>query len=353
MLYFVYIYPIVTIYMVPTIEDLAKQLVAPNKGILAADESASTMRKRLASIQVPETTENGRKFRDLLFTAPKVAEYLSGVIMYDETMRQRSNAGVEFSRLLEREGILPGIKVDLGLVPLTNFPNEEVSRGLDGLDARLSEYYELGARFTKWRSVIRVSDTLPSEVALSANAHVLAQYASIVQEHRMVPMVEPEVLFDGTHTLERSREVIENTLKVLFDTLTAYRVNLRGLILKTSMALPGKDSGIPLEPLAIARETVKALRASVPDAVAGIVFLSGGQTAVQATQNLDAIARIGDVPWPISFSYSRAVEEPVLEAWRGLDKNIPDAQRALIHRLECNVKARNGTYQKEDELLEV
>lgn len=333
-----------SILMTPSIEDIARQLVAPNKGILAADESATTMQKRLDSIGVENTTENGRRFRGLLFTTPNVGEHLSGVIMYDATIRQNANDGTPYAQLLASKGITPGIKVDLGLVPLSEGSEEEVSQGLDTLDARLAEYYELGARFTKWRSVIRISDTLPTDEALRANAEVLAKYAVAVQAHGMVPMVEPEVLFDGTHTLERSGDVIQKTLQVLFDALEAHQVNLSGLILKTSMALPGKESGIPLDPDAIAGATVSALSASVPRAVAGIVFLSGGQTPTQATDNLNAIAQLGAQAWPITFSYSRALEEPVLTAWRGLDENVETAQSAFIDCLTRTVAARNGAY---------
>lgn len=335
--------------MIPTIQTLAKSLMTPGKGILAADESESTMSKRLISIGVPDNDENGRRFRDLLFTAPNVEEYLSGVILFDATIRQASNSGVQFSRLLESNGIMPGIKVDRGLQPFPNFPQEEISHGLDGLRERLVEYYGLGARFTKWRSVIRITDDIPSDAVLRANAHVLAYYAAIVQENHMVPMVEPEVLFEGTHTLERSGEVLHKTLKYLFEELNAYKVELSGLVLKTSMALPGNESGIALEPLPIARETAKVLKDVVPFSTAGVVFLSGGQTPVQATENLNAIAQMGTFPWPLTFSYSRALEEPVLEAWRGLDENIEVAQKALLHRLSLNVTARKGEYKKEME----
>lgn len=329
------------------LENIAKALVAPDKGILAADESGSTMSKRLASIHVEDSEENGRRFRELLFTTPQVEEYLSGVILFDATIRQSDNTGLAFPRLLESKGIIPGIKVDKGLEALPNFPAEEISHGLDGLRERLQEYYELGARFTKWRSVIRISDETPTDSALRANAHVLAYYASIVQEKNMVPMVEPEVLFDGTHTLEHSAEVLQRTLSILFETLQAYKVSLSGLILKTSMALPGSESGIALDPVAIARETVRVLKETVPAETAGVVFLSGGQTPVQATENLNAIAQIGNMPWPVTFSYSRALEEPVLEAWRGLDENTETAQKALQHRLALNVAARKGEYVSE------
>lgn len=335
--------------MISTIEDIAKAMMTPGKGILAADESERTMKGRLESINVPTTEENGRRFRDLLFTTPHLEEYLSGVILFDATIRQNSDKGINFSRLLESKGIIPGIKVDKGTEPFPNFPREEISHGLDGLRVRLKEYYELGARFTKWRSVIRIGDDMPTEISLHANAQVLAHYAAIVQEQKMVPMVEPEVLFDGTHTLERSAEVLGRTLSALFYALKAFRVSLKGLVLKTSMALPGHESGIPLNPHAIALETVKVLREVVPEETAGIVFLSGGQTPVQATENLNAIAGLGKLPWPLTFSYSRAIEEPVLEVWKGMDKNVEEAQKALMHRLALNVAAREGTYKKEME----
>ena len=335
--------------MIPTIEEIAKQMMAPGKGILAADESDNTMAKRLKSIQVPVTEENGRRFRNVLFTAPQIEEYLSGVILFDATMRHDSDTGVAFPRLLESKGIIPGIKVDKGVEPFPNHEGEVVSHGVDGLRARLQEYYELGARFTKWRSVIRIGEDMPSLAVLYANAHVLAHSAALVQEANMVPMVEPEVLFDGTHTLERSGEVLEKTLTILFTTLQAYNVSLPGLILKTSMALPGKESGIELDPIAIGRETVRVLKAAVPEETGGIVFLSGGQTPEQATDNLNTIAQHDNMPWPVTFSYSRAIEEPVLKAWQGDDANVAKAQEALQKRLSLNVAARKGSYSKDME----
>jgi fructose-bisphosphate aldolase class I len=325
--------------------------MTPGKGILAADESVTTMNKRLAAVGVAETSEMARQYRDVLFTTQDLGNYLSGVILFDETIRQNANDTTPFAHLLEMKGVMPGIKVDQGLIPLPNFPNEEVSVGLDGLDARLDEYYSMGARFTKWRSVIRISDTTPTDTALHANAHVLARYAAIVQAHNMVPMVEPEVLYDGTHTIEKSAAVIKKTLSVLFDTLIAYRVSLPGLILKTSMALPGKESGTPLHAPDVARETIAALKESVPTQTGGIVFLSGGQTPVQATENLNAMAQNKNLPWPITFSYSRAIEEPVLDAWRGKESNRARAQEALLHRLKLNAAARAGTYTRGMEVL--
>lgn len=330
--------------MVPTPRELAQLLMAPGKGILAADESVTTMNKRLAAVGVAETSEMARQYRDVLFTTRELGTYLSGVILFDETIRQKSNSGVPFPHLLEIQGVMPGIKVDQGLIALPNFPNEEVSVGLDGLDTRLDEYYSMGARFTKWRSVIRISDATPSPTVLRANAHVLARYAAMVQAHHMVPMVEPEVLFDGTHTIERSADVIRDTLRTLFEELVAYRVDLGGVILKTSMALPGKESGTPVRSPDVARETVMALKESVPREAGGVVFLSGGQTPVQATENLNAIALYRDLPWPVTFSYSRAIEEPVLDAWRGRESNRAAAHNALTKRLILNVAARAGTY---------
>jgi len=335
--------------MVPTTDSIAKALMSFDKGILAADESTTNMSKRLKSIGVVDSEENGRRFRELLFSTPFLEEYINGIILFDATIHQSDSSGMPFSRLLESRGIITGIKVDKGLESLPNFPNEEVSHGLDGLRERLVEYYELGARFTKWRSVVHITDTTPSTTALRANAQTLAYYASVVQEKNMVPMVEPEVLFEGTHTLDRSAEVLHATLSILFEELRAYKVFLPGLILKTSMVLPGKESGIPLDQFSIARETVRILKDVVPKETGGVVFLSGGQTPVQATENLNTIAQIGDMPWPVTFSYSRALEEPVLETWKGVDGNINVAQKAFQHRLVLNVAARKGAYKREME----
>lgn len=330
--------------MVPSIRELAGRLMAPGKGILAADESISTMNKRLAAVGVAETSESARQYRDVLFSAHGIGDYLSGIILFDETIRQTANNGMPFPHLLEQSGVMPGIKVDKGLISLPGFPNEEVSVGLDGLDERLNEYYIMGARFTKWRSVIRIVDSTPTDTALRANAHVLALYAALVQAHNMVPMVEPEVLFDGTHTIEKSADVLRRTLDILFDTLVLYHVSLPGLILKTSMALPGRESGTPVAAPDVARETVSALKDAVPAMTGGVVFLSGGQTPTQATENLNAIAQHSNLPWPVTFSYSRAIEEPVLDAWRGREENRERAQQALMKRLSLNVAARQGHY---------
>lgn len=327
-----------------TIQEIAAALVAPGKGILAADESPATMRKRFAPIGLEPDPENNRRYRELLFTAPEIENYLSGVILYDETIRQCADDGTPFPALLAKRGIIPGIKVDQGLTLLEGSDVEEVSKGFESLHDRLHEYYDMGARFTKWRSVIRIADDLPTQAALDANAEVLAKYAKLVELHDMVPMVEPEVLFDGTHTLERSGEVLRATLRALFLACELQKVDLSALILKTSMALPGKERGVELDAIAVARETVAALNDTVPHDVAGIVFLSGGQTSRQATENLNEVGKCGAQPWPITFSYSRAIEEPVIATWRGDDSCAAIAQESLLELLKANSAARDGRF---------
>jgi len=328
-----------------TIQEIAQALVAPGKGILAADESESTMAKRFAPIGLEQNPENNRTYRNLLFSADGIEEYLSGVILHEQTIHQANDEGVSFPALLATRGIIPGIKVDQGLEALPGSDVEKVSKGLESLVERLVAYRALGARFTKWRSVIRIGEGLPTNDAIEANADVLAAYAEIVQGEHMVPIVEPEVLFEGTHTLEESGEVLRNTLGVLFGTLAVHGVAMDGLILKTSMALPGKESGIPLAPEDIARETIAALKDAVPETVAGIVFLSGGQSPEQATANLNAIGALGEQPWPLTFSYSRAIEEPIIAAWAGEEENVQAAQDVLRSMLRNNALARTGEYQ--------
>lgn len=333
-------------------------MMTPGKGILAADESNASMNKHLKNVGVEETEEMRKVYRDLLMTTPDFEKYISGVILYDETIRQNSISGVPFWQLLERKGVLPGIKVDKGLRPLQNFPGEQITEGLDGLSERLNEYYAMGARFAKWRAVIPVKKGLPTDEGLHALSHALTRYAMLCQEAHIVPMVEPEVLLDDPtfpedddHTIAECREVIERTMYALFSELKKYRVDLTGLILKTSMALPGKN--IPRDgetnTLAIARETAQALKATVPPEVAGVVFLSGGQTPQESTEHLDAIAKLGPFPWPLTFSYSRAVEIPVLEAWRGDAKNVGAAQAAFQKRLSLNSLAQGGKYHRDME----
>jgi fructose-bisphosphate aldolase class I len=335
--------------MTTPLSEIVAKLFAGSKGILAADESIDTMNKRLREVGVEDTAEKRRDYRDLLFTTPGVSESISGVILYDETIRQQAKNGVPFSHMLEHQGIIPGIKVDKGKRPLPNFPNEEVSEGLDGLSARLTEYYEMGARFAKWRAVVPVGNGIPTDAGLHANVHALARYAALCQEAHIVPMVEPEVLYDGAHTIAESRATIERTMHALFDELVRYRIDLSGLILKTSMALSGHDAPEAADTPSIARETVAALVASVPKEVGGVVFLSGGQTPVAATEHLQAIMAIGPHPWPITFSYARALQEPVLLEWRGDAARIESGQHAFAKRLELNCRAREAAYRPEME----
>lgn len=324
---------------------IVSALLQKRKGILAADESTGTMNTRLESVGAMTTPEMRREYRELLFTAPGIEEYLSGVILYDETIRNKTEAGVPFGDLLTARGIIPGIKVDKGTVPLEGFQGEVVTEGLDGLAARLKEYYELGARFTKWRAVVTIGTDLPTEQSITMNATMLARFASLSQEADMVPIVEPEVMLHGDHSLERAQEVTTSTLERLFATLTEYRIDLAGLILKSSMVLAGDRHKEQSSPEEVADATLRAFRAAVPKEVAGIVLLSGGQTPKRATENLQAIARQGAQSWPITFSYSRALEEPVLIAWKGTGANKEAAQQALLQRLMLNAKAQTGDYE--------
>jgi len=322
---------------------VAKELVAKGKGILAADESSKTADKRFESVGISTTEEMRRKWRELLFTAPDAEKYLSGVILFDETIRQ-SSGGILFPKLLSSRGIIPGIKVDKGLVDMPGFPGEKITEGLEGLENRLSEYSKFGAKFAKWRSVITIGENMPSKQCLKANAEILTKYALACQKAGLVPIVEPEVLLDGAHTIQKCEEAITETLKVLFNTLAEFKVDLKGLILKTSMALPGKSSGQNATAKEIAEATVRALKASVPKEVAGIVFLSGGQTPVQATENLNEIAKISGKLWPLTFSYSRALQEPVLKAWVGKDENVKMAQEIFRKRMQETSAASLGKY---------
>ncbi len=306
----------------------AKAMVAPGKGILAADESASSCQKRFDSVGVECTEETRRQYRQILITAPGTEEALSGVIFYDETFWQSTDDAVLFRESLEKRGIMPGIKVDLGLIDLPGFPNEKLTKGLDDLPERIAKYAEAGARFAKWRSVITIGDGIPSDECIGANTFVLARYARICQDAGIVPMVEPEVLFDGTHSIEQAETVISHTYDILFQTMRAFRVYMPGAILKTSMVLPGKDSGTPIDHDDVAQRTVRALHDHVPHELGGVVFLSGGQTSKDAYLNLDHINRIGNHPWGVTFSFSRALQDSVLKAWA---KNPQD--KDAIHTL--------------------
>lgn len=323
----------------------AAALLADGKGILAADESSGTMGKRLEAIGEENTEDNRRTYRQLLFTAPDIEQYLSGVILYDSTIRNATDEGVPFVDLLTARGIMPGIKVDMGTVPLEHFTGEVVTQGLDDLAKRFEEYYSLGARFAKWRAVITIGDETPTQQCLAVNAVMLARYASLAQAAGLVPIVEPEVIYEGTHSIERAQEVTTQTLKTVFATLSEYRVDLSAVVLKSSMVLAGSGFKTPSTPEEVADATLRTFADAVPHEVPGIVFLSGGQTPLQATKNLQAIAQQGKQPWKLTFSYSRAIEEPVLAAWKGKPENVAAAQKVLLHRLAMNAKAQAGEYE--------
>lgn len=327
-------------------------LMTRGKGILAADESDSTAGKRLSQVHLPNEPEHRQAFRELLFTAPDVEEYLSGVIMYDSSIHNTTKDGMPFPDVLMAKGIVPGIKVDRGTRKLHGFGDEVVTQGLDDLEDRFSEYYDLGARFAKWRAVINISDDTPSDVCIEANAVMLARYAQLAQAAGLVPIVEPEVLFAGEHDIVQAEQVTTRVLQHLFSTLQRYRVDLEGLILKSSMVLAGDGCSEQSTPEEVANATLRTFHLSVPYTVGGIVFLSGGQAPRRATENLQAISSLGTQPWPISFSYSRALEEPVLATWQGKEENITDAQKMLYYVSRMNSFAQQGKYDpKKDKKL--
>jgi fructose-bisphosphate aldolase class I len=327
----------------------AQAIVAEGKGILAADESDSTIKKRFDSIGVESTEEHRRAYRDLLFTTEGVEEYISGVILFDETIRQSSADGTPFPKLLESKGVIPGIKVDIGAKPLALAEGETITEGLDGLRDRLEEYRELGARFTKWRGVISIGKNIPSEYCLWTNAHALARFAALSQEAGLVPIVEPEVLMDGDHSIERSFEVTSRTLHAVFTELRDQRVHPEGMLLKPNMVLSGYESPQQASHEQVAEETIRCFKRHVPAAVPGIVFLSGGQSDEDATANLNAMNAMGPHPWQLSFSYGRALQAPALKAWGGKEENVEAAQRAYYHRAKMNSAARTGMYAPEME----
>jgi fructose-bisphosphate aldolase class I len=323
----------------------AAAMVSPGKGILAADESAGTCEKRFQSVSVDCTEENRRAYRALLFSTPGISNYLSGVILHDETLRQKDSAGVPFPAYLENLGVIPGIKVDKGVVqiPLAA-EGEKITEGLDGLDKRLAEYFKLGARFAKWRAVITIGDHIPSHTCIYANAHALARYAAACQAASMVPMIEPEVLLDGSHSIERCEEVTESTLRATFSALAAYNVSSEHTILKASMVVPGNASKRKADVNEVAERTLRVLKRTVPASLPGIVFLSGGQSDLDATAHLDAMNKMG-APWPLTFSYSRALQNPALKAWSGKAGNVTAAQAAFAHRAEMNGLASQGKWK--------
>ena len=331
------------------LNETAAAIDAEGKGILAADESDGTIKKRFDSIGIESTGEHRRAYRDLLFTTEGVEDYISGVILFDETIRQSAADGTPFPKLLESKGVIPGIKVDKGAKPLALAEGETITEGLDGLRARLDEYREIGARFTKWRGVISIGKDIPSEYCLWTNAHALARYAALSQEAGLVPIVEPEVLMDGTHSIERSFEVTSRTLHALFIELRDQRVHPEGLLLKPNMVLSGYENAQQASHEQVAEETIRCFKRHVPAAVPGIVFLSGGQSDEDATANLNAINALGPHPWQLSFSYGRALQAPALKAWGGKEENVEAAQRAYYHRAKMNSAARTGMYAPEME----
>jgi fructose-bisphosphate aldolase class I len=321
-------------------------LVAPGKGILAADESFPTIEKRFKSINIPSTEENRRAYREMLFTTRGLGESISGTILFDETIRQKTKDGVPLTEVLAKEGIVPGIKVDKGTASLPNFPGEKMTQGLDGLRERLNEYRQLGARFTKWRAVITIGDGIPSRTCIQTNAASLALFAALSQETGLVPIVEPEVLMNGSHPIARCEEVTTATLQCVFSALFDQRAELEHLLLKTNMVLSGTECPEQAGTEEIAQSTLRCFRRSVPAAVPGIVFLSGGQSDEDATVRLNAICKVGAAPWKLSFSYGRALQAPALKAWKGSSSDVPAGQAALHHRAQCNGLAVQGKYSE-------
>jgi fructose-bisphosphate aldolase class I len=331
---------------VKPLADIAQTIVKNGRGILAADESFGTIEKRFKKIQIPSTEENRRAYREMLFTTKGVGEFVGGVILFDETIRQGLKDGTSFVKVLDRAKMVPGIKVDNGAKALAGYPGEKITEGLDGLRERLAEYHRLGARFTKWRAVITIGDGMPTRFCIDANAHALARYAALSQEAGLVPIVEPEVLMDGGHTIERCDEVTETTLKSVFFHLHAHRVVLEGTLLKPNMVIAGKECPKQASVEQVAEATVRCLKRCVPSAVPGIVFLSGGQSEIEATDHLNAMNRLGDLPWALSFSYGRALQASALDAWRGKSENVAAGQQAFYQRSKFNSLARAGKYQR-------
>ena len=331
------------------LETVARAMVAKGKGILAADESSGTIKRRFDSIKIESNEDTRRAYREMLLTTKGLEEAISGVILFDETIRTAISDGTPFPQVLSRKGIMPGIKVDKGPVDIPGFPGEVVTEGLDGLRGRVKEYRDFGAKFAKWRAVITIGDGIPTPACLDLNAHALARYAALCQEGGLVPIVEPEVLLDGSHTIERCEEVTQETLKVVFSALADQRVYLEGMILKPSMVVSGKDCPRQAGVEEVAERTIRCLKRTVPGAVPGIAFLSGGQSAESATEHLNAMNSMGPHPWEVSFSYARALQDPALRSWKGQAANVAAAQKIFYHRAKCNSAARYGKYNKEME----
>jgi len=334
---------------VQDLNNVARLLVPPSKGVLASDESLGTIQKRFDSISIENNEGNRRSYRELLFSTPGLEEYISGVILFDETIKDKDSNGKAFAQILSEKGIIPGIKVDKGKIDLPNFPGEVVTEGLDGLKDRLKEYSSLGAKFTKWRAEINIGEKIPTLNCISANSEALARFAALSQDANLVPMVEPEVMMKGAHDIDRSREVTASALQNLFLKLKEHSVDFSKILLKVNMVLPGEDCPNKVTPETIAIETVELFKKFVPKEVPGIVFLSGGQNPVEATENLNAINQIKDTPWPFSFSFGRALQDEALKVWAGNIANKEAAQKALLKRAKLVSLARQGFYRKEME----
>ena len=329
------------------LKSVAQAIVAKQKGVLAADESSPTIKKRFDSISVESTEENRRRYREIMFTTEGLERNVGGVILFDETLRQSTRDGVPFAKVLADRGIAPGIKVDKGTKPLPLYPGEKITEGMDGLGDRLAEYKQLGARFAKWRAVIEIDETsIPSAFGIRVNAHLLARYAALCQELDLVPIVEPEVLMDGAHGIERCEAVTAQVLEAVFAELDAHRVLFEGMLLKPNMVIAGKKCPRQASVQEVAEATIRCMKRYVPAAVPGVVFLSGGQSAEEATDNLNAMNAMGAHPWQVSFSYGRALQAPVLAAWKGLEANAAAAQKALQKRCRLNGLARDGAYAR-------
>ncbi len=331
------------------LEATARALVPAGRGILAADESMGTITKRFADVGVEPTAEARRAYRDMLFTTPDLADFISGVILFEETLNTASIGGVPFPRLLTDRGMIPGIKADTGLVPLAGFPDEQITEGLDGLRSRLEAYHKSGARFAKWRAAIAIGGGIPTRACIQANAHALARYAVQCQEVGLVPIVEPEVLMDGDHTIEQCEQATESVLRNVFSELGEHGVVLEGTLLKASMVLSGANCPVQAGVQEVAEATVRCLRRTVPAAVPGVVFLSGGQSPELSTLHLNAMNQIGGFPWELSYSYGRALQDPARAVWKGQAANVAAAQKMFYHRASCNGAARYGKYVTEME----
>ena len=335
--------------MAEELNDIAKKLSSPPKGILAADESTNTIKKRFDTIGLESTFENRRKYREILFTSNKLSDYISGIIMYDETIKQSTSKGIPFPEFLKKNNIFPGIKVDTGAIPILSKSSEKITEGLDGLGKRLDDYKNLGAKFTKWRAIIEIGDSSPSDYTIKTNSFILARYAKIVQDNGLVPIVEPEVLMDGSHTIDDCYNVTKKTLLNVFEELNSHDVFLGGILLKPNMVISGKNCSNQATVSEVSEYTIKCLKETVPHDVPGIVFLSGGQSNEIATQHLNEMNKNNDLPWNLSFSYGRALQQPSISSWKGLDENVSISQNALIKRSKLNSEATTGNYSSNSE----